>query len=163
MKWLGTTTIALIITILLSLGLYKLFKSPVNIIKDIEEPRIEFTEIVFDDSESIQLKAEIRSIIKQPQVCNTASDCLKSHYGCPFGCSSLVNVDNHQKIINLKKVLAVKTGSRCKYRCRKENTKTSPACIENICSVVETIDGQKNIRQFIENNKKKQTDSKPSI
>ena len=151
MKWFAISSLSLAITIFLGLSLFRLFNTPVDIINTRNKTTIKLTEIKFYRHERAELEANINTLISEPQVCQTAEDCIKTHYGCPFGCLSLVNKTNHEKILGLKRARALTHGYDCIYRCAVP-AKTSPACIDNICTLVKTIDGSSNIRQFIKNN-----------
>lgn len=151
MKWLAISCLSLAITIVLGLSLFRIFNTPVDITKTRNKTTIELTKIKFYRHERAELEGQINSLIHEPQMCQTAEDCIKTHYGCPFGCLSLVNKTNHEKILGLKRARALTSGYSCVYRCAVP-AKTSPACIDNICTLVKTIDGPSNIRQFIDNN-----------
>lgn len=147
MKWLTVILLALTMTLMLSFGLTVVFKSPTSSDK-INQPSIEFVDITFDQRERGEIDGKIRALINQVQVCQTAKDCVKTSYGCPFGCSNLMNKTNDKQILELKTARALTTGIGCMYRCTAP-PQGSPACIDNICSLVETIDGKRDIRQFI--------------
>lgn len=153
MKWLAGAMIALSITVLLSLGLFGVLKTPIDANPNKGEPSIEFTDMVFDESKHDEITAAIKELIDEPQTCKLASECRKSYYGCPFGCSSIVNNSNHTQILELKEILEQTSGTKCEYSCLYNGKKTSPACIDKQCTLVETIDGKEHIRAFIDSNK----------
>ncbi len=154
MKWFIGILIVLTMTALFCLGLFQLFNSPVDVTNTNNKTAVEFTDIVTDDSERNKLTATIQELIRKPQSCNAARDCIKTYYGCPFGCSSVVNLSNHVLIQQLKNNLDHSSGSKCTYRCMNSGKETAAACIDNICTLVDTIDGQRNIREFIDKHKK---------
>ena len=152
MKWINCSITALFITVALGLCLYGLFNPTQNTESNHQTNQIEVIDITFDSHEGEEIEGKIRTLISEPQICQTAQDCLKAYYGCPFGCSSLVNLNNHEKISTLINTLALTNGSRCIYKCGAP-PKGSPACIDHICALAETIDSQENTRKFIEENK----------
>jgi hypothetical protein len=158
MKWLGIISLSLVITIFLGFNLFRIFNTPVDIINTRDGTTVEMTEIEFPQHERAELEGQINSLLNEPQICQSAADCIKTHYGCPFGCSSLVNITNHKKILALKRARALTNGYGCMYRCAVP-AKASQACIDNICTLVTTFDGPSNIRQFIDNNAKHSIDN----
>lgn len=154
MKWLGITVLACTVTVLLSLGLFELFNPDITVSSDTSPPKVTFTSTVFDNHQKDAIEAEIMGLLKAPQICSTNDDCLQSRFGCPFGCSSLTNAINHEHIQSLKIPYNMAGGTYCRYRCSAPAEAMTAACIDNICALVKSIDGQDNIRNFLDNHKK---------
>ncbi|MCB1584016.1 MAG: hypothetical protein R3E90_09325 [Marinicella sp.] len=146
---------ALVIASLTFMGMQHVINQPA-VINQEKEPQhlVAFVDISFDQTETKcqAVTEEIRDLLNTPQTCNTAADCTFAHFGCPFGCRSVVNISNEQAIHNLVSYHNKVCQVRCNYRCKKDEIKRIPACIENLCRAIEAIDTDKAIDQFIEEN-----------
>ncbi len=145
---------ALILITIICLVLYHLFDSPMALLdaEDEKKPSVEFVDSIYikEDPENELLFSQIKELIKQPHHCENSQDCLKISYGCPFGCSSLVNKENHQKIKTMIKKWAHSRSSSCSYVCPEELSKA--VCINNICSLDYEQYNKMHIKKFVEDN-----------
>ncbi len=153
MKYILLSCTAALLVLSIYLGLSHVLNKPANKGNvENDEVTIEFVDLDFENPQCQPITNQIKNLIKAPQTCKTAADCSIAHFGCPFGCNSYVNLSYEITINSLVTEREQLCNSKCRYRCLSDGVKRIPACINNRCDAVESIDGTTQIREFIEKN-----------
>jgi hypothetical protein len=79
------------------------------------------------------LEAQIKNLIEEANYCTSKEDCIEVSYGCPFGCSNLINkqYDTAQIEKGVEKYNV--NGRNCLYKCMKAPSRGEIDCINNKC------------------------------
>lgn len=74
---------------------------------------------------------QIQTLLQEANYCTQKNDCVIKSYGCPFGCSTLVNKNHDMSVIeeSIRKMSA----HRCVYDCDRNPTDVEIACVDNKC------------------------------
>lgn len=153
MKYIAIFSTAVLLVLTIYLGLSYLLKIPADEIKkDNNEVSIEFVDIDLENPECQSITRQIKNLINEPQTCETAADCTIANFGCPFGCYSFVNLSNEVTINSLITERNQLCSTQCRYRCKSDDIRRIPACINSLCNATEAIDSTTEIRDFIDKN-----------